>query len=52
MKKHMGFKNAAKSIAKRQHVPLKQANAELAAGTRRASAKAKQANPRLKRVRG
>jgi hypothetical protein len=51
-KKHPGFKAAAKSIAAKQHIPLKRANAILASGARHASAKAKRANPRLNRVSG
>lgn len=51
-KKLRGFKNVAKSIARKQKVPLKRARAILASGTRRASAAAKRKNPRLKRVKG
>lgn len=51
-KKGMGFKNAAESIAKKQGIPLKNASAILAAGTRKASSKAKSANPNLKKVKG
>jgi hypothetical protein len=49
---HPGFKSVQASIAKRQGVSKERAGAMLAAGTRRASKKAKKANPRLKRVRG
>nr|DAO76753.1 MAG TPA: hypothetical protein [Microviridae sp.] len=48
--KHPGFKAVAKGIAKRENIPQKQANAILAASSRRASSAAKKANPRLKRV--
>jgi len=50
--KHPGFKNVAAGIASRQGVPIKEADAELGAATRRASPKAKRANPRLNRVKG
>ncbi|MGO9171990.1 MAG: hypothetical protein ACLP7P_08510 [Rhodomicrobium sp.] len=49
-KKHPGFKAEAAKIARKQGVSAKQADAELAAGTRRASAAAKAANPKLKKV--
>lgn len=48
---HPGFDAAARSIARRQHIPLARARAILAAGTRRASAAARRRNPRLNRVR-
>lgn len=48
--KHPGFAKASASIAKRQGVSQKRADAILAAGARNASAKAKRANPRLRRV--
>ena len=51
-KKHPGFKAVANKIAKKQGVSVREASAELAASTRRASPKAKAANPRLKRVKG
>jgi len=51
-KAHPGFKAVQSQIAKRQGVSAKRAGAILAAGTRRASASAKRANPRLKRVKG
>ena len=51
-KKRPGFEATAKRIAKREGIPLSRARAELAAGTRRASAAAKKRNPRLKRVKG
>ncbi len=50
-KTHPGFKAVAASIARRQGLPLARARAILAARTRKASAKAKKINPRLKRVR-
>lgn len=48
--KHPGFKAAAASIERREGVSKESARAILAAGARKASAKAKRANPRLKRV--
>lgn len=51
-KSHPGFQNVAEGIAKKQGVPIDRAKAELAAGTRRASEKAREANPRLNRVKG
>lgn len=50
--KHLGFKNAQKSIAAKQGVSMKAAGAILASGARHASAKAHKANPRLNRVKG
>jgi len=49
-KKVRGFKNVAKKIAKKQGVSQKAASAILASSTRKASAKAKKKNPRLKKV--
>jgi len=49
-KAHPGFKAAAAGIARRQHIDIGRARAELAAGTRRAGKKARRANPRLNRV--
>ena len=49
---HPGFKKASASIASRQGIPLERARAILAGATRNASAAAKKANPRLKRVAG
>jgi hypothetical protein len=46
----MGFAKAQANIAKRQGIPMKNAGAILAAGARKASAKAKAANPNLKKV--
>lgn len=48
--KHQGFKSVQKSIARKQGVSMKQAGAILASSTRNASASAKRANPRLRRV--
>jgi len=50
MKKHPGFKAVASRIAQRKGIPYERAAAILAAATRKASAKAKRKNPRLKRV--
>lgn len=50
IKKGMGFKKAQASIAKKQGIPMERAGAILAAGARKASAKAKAANPNLKKV--
>lgn len=49
-KKHPGFKAAAASVEAREGVSKKAADAIIAAGARNASAKAKKANPRLKKV--
>jgi len=49
---HPGFKGAAKSIASKEGVPMKNAMAILASGTRKAGAAARKANPRLNRVKG
>lgn len=51
-KAHPGFKAVQASIAKKSGVSKEAAGAILAASTRKASAKAKRANPRLKRVKG
>jgi hypothetical protein len=50
--KHPGFKAVAASIAKKQGIPMERANAILAAGARKAGAKAVKANPALKKVSG
>lgn len=50
--KHPGFSKTSASIAKKEGVSGKRADAILAAATRGASAKAKRANPNLKKVRG
>ena len=52
MAKHPGFKKVAASIAKKGGYSKKAAGAILASATRKASSKAKAANPRLKRVKG
>jgi hypothetical protein len=49
---HPGFKAVQAKIAAKQGVSKASAGAILAASTRKASAKAKAANPRLKRVKG
>jgi hypothetical protein len=51
-KAHPGFKKAAAMIAKKQGVSKDRAGAILAAGARKASAKAIKANPNLKKVSG
>lgn len=51
-KSHPGFDKVAARIAKKEHIPVSQAKAELAASTRGAGAAAKRANPNLKRVKG
>ena len=48
--KHPGFKAVAQKIARKEGVSMKQASAILASSTRNASAQAKRANPRLRRV--
>lgn len=52
MKKHPGFKSAARSIAKKEGYGMARADAILAASTRKASAGAKKKNTHLKRVKG
>lgn len=49
-KAHQGFAGAARSVAAKEGLPMGRAKAIIAAGARKASAKAKKANPRLKRV--
>lgn len=49
-KKGMGFKKAQSMIAAKQGISKERAGAILAAGARKASAKAKAANPNLKKV--
>jgi hypothetical protein len=51
-KKHPGFKAVQKKIAKKYGGNMKKAGAILASASRKASAGAKRANPRLKRVKG
>jgi hypothetical protein len=48
--KHPGFKKVQSKIAKQQGVSQERAGAILAASSRGASAAAKKANPRLKKV--
>jgi hypothetical protein len=50
MQSHPGFKAVASKIAAQQNVPMKQADAILAAKSRHASPEAKRRNPRLNRV--
>ena len=52
MKKHMGFNKAAAQAAKKAGVSMERGRAIIAAGARKASAKAKRANPRLSKVAG
>ena len=47
---HPGFKAVEKKIASKEGVDKKQAGAILASAAMKASAAAKQANPRLKKV--
>lgn len=49
-KAHPGFKAAQSSIARKQGISKDRAGAILAASSRGASAAAKKANPRLKKV--
>jgi len=51
MKKVKGFKANSEQISKKQGIPLKNAEAILASGARKASPAAKKANPALKKVR-
>lgn len=51
-KKHPGFQAVQAKIAAKEGISQKRAGAILAASSRGASAKAKRANPRLKRVKG
>lgn len=51
-KKHPGFKKVQKQIAEEGGYTEEQAGAILAKASRKASAAAKKANPRLKRVKG
>ena len=48
--KTMGFAKAAAKVAAKGKIPTKRARAIIAAGAQRASAKAKKANPNLKKV--
>ena len=51
-KVHPGFKAVQEKIAKKQGISKDRAGAILAAGARKASAKAVKANPNLKKVSG
>ena len=51
-KAHPGFKKVQAKVAREQGISMERAGAVVAAGARKASAKAKKANPRLKRVKG
>lgn len=51
-KAHPGFKAVQNKIAKKQGISKEKAGAILANATRKASAKAKKANPNLKKVKG
>lgn len=51
-KAHPGFKAVQAKIAAKQGISMERAGAILAAGARKASAKAVKANPRLKKVSG
>jgi hypothetical protein len=50
--KHPGFKSVQKKIARKQGISMDAAGSILASAARNASASAKKANPRLKRVKG
>ena len=52
MAKHPGFEAVKEKIAKKEHIPEKNAGAILAAAARKASPAAKKANPALKKVKG
>ncbi len=51
-KTHPGFKAVSKSIQQKEGISKESADAILAASSRNASKAAKQANPRLNRVKG
>jgi hypothetical protein len=51
-KAHPGFQGAQASIERKEGVSKKSAGAILASSSRKASAKAKAKNPRLRRVQG
>lgn len=51
-KAHPGFKSIQSKISKQQGISKKAAGAILASSTRKASASAKKANPKLKKVKG
>lgn len=48
--KHVGFKSAQRSIARKEGVSMKAAGAILASSTRKASPAAKRKNPNLRKV--
>lgn len=52
MAKGMGFKAAAKNVANKEGMSMKDAGAVIASGARKASAKAKAKNPNLLKVKG
>jgi hypothetical protein len=57
MVRHIGFKGATRKVrssswGRKHHISAKRAGAIVASAARKASAKAKRKNPRLKRVRG
>jgi hypothetical protein len=51
-KKGMGFKAAQTAVAHKMGIPMERAGAVIAAGARKAGAKAIKANPNLKKVSG
>jgi hypothetical protein len=51
-KKGMGFKAAQTAVAHKMGIPMERAGAIIAAGARKAGAKAIKANPNLKKVSG
>jgi len=51
-KAHPGFKKVQEQIMRKSKVSKKSAGAILAAASRKASAKAKRRNPRLRKVKG
>ena len=51
-KNHPGFKGAAKNVAKKEGIPMKNAKAIIGAASHDASKAAVKANPRLKKVPG
>lgn len=48
----MSFKAIASKISKKEGIPMKNADAELASSSRNASPAAKKKNPNLKKVKG
>lgn len=49
-RKHPGFRSTARSISRKQHIPVARANRILAAARRKASPRAVRKNPRLRRI--